>query len=297
MILIAPGKAISKHMGISNWIITGNGYHGAAHSGIRGPSIRERILGMWVQLHRNTLALGRRRTRLLARHEVAIVRPSAAARVMGHRGRCCGAASRRCGAPAERGEQGRDRVAPHPPPPKEANPNRAPDETRRQEEGNALEGWSIIKSESVRKRSADVHGLGPGLHGLGPGVDAHPLGQVCTAFGQVCTILDAAVALGKKGGKRGGGADRAGRGGQGGTGFSYWFKRIGQANASPAGLMGAVCSRSARGLPAALHLRTASGQEGARLASGHVGRGRWRAPHGRGEVSSQVGRPRKDLHV
>ena len=39
-----------------------------------------------------------------------------------------------------------------------------------------------------------------------------------------------------------------------------WFKRIGQANAPPAGLMGAVCSRSARGLPAALHLRTASGQ-------------------------------------
>ena len=59
------------------------------------------------------------------------------------------------------------------------------------------------------------------LHGLWPGVDAHPLGQVCTAFGQVCTTLDAAVALGKKGGKRGGGADRAGRGGQGGTGFSY----------------------------------------------------------------------------
>ena len=55
-----------------------------------------------------------------------------------------------------------------------------------------------------------------------------------------------------------------------------WFKRIGQANASPAGLMGAVCSRSARGLPAALHLRTASGQ--GRRGCGESKR-KWRKCH------------------
>ena len=41
--------------------------------------------------------------------------------------------------------------------------------------------------------------------------------------------------------------------GEGGTGFSDWLKRIGQASGPLGGVMGAVCSRRTRGLPAAPH--------------------------------------------
>ena len=60
----------------------------------------------------------------------------------------------------------------------------------------------------------------------------------------------------REGGAQGREGVRRGKGegvGEGGTGLSDWFKRICQASAHPAGLMGGVCSRRTRGPLAAPH--------------------------------------------